>query len=78
MKGGFIMKILAVDTSSSVCSTALLEDSKLIDENNLDNGKTHSENLMPLIKELLDRNNINLSDIDLIAISCGPRFFYWY
>lgn len=69
------MKILAVDTSSSVCSTALLEDSNLIDENNLDNGKTHSENLMPLIKELLERNNVNLSEIELIAISCGPGSF---
>ena len=47
------MKILAIDTSSSVCGTAILEDDKLIEENSLDNGKTHSENLMPLIKELL-------------------------
>lgn len=72
------MKILAIDTSSSCCSTALLEDNNLIDENNLDNGKTHSENLMPLVKELLERNQTNLSQIDLIAVTCGPRFFYWY
>ena len=50
------MKILAIDTSSNICSTALLEDNNLIDENNLDNGRTHSENLMPLVKELLERN----------------------
>lgn len=71
------MKILAVDTSSSICSTALLEDNNLIDENNLDNGKTHSENLMPLIQELLERNRISLSEIELIAVACGPRIFYW-
>lgn len=69
------MKILAVDTSSSVCSTALLEDSNLIDENNLDNGKTHSENLMPLVEELLKRNETDLNQIDLIAVSCGPGSF---
>jgi tRNA threonylcarbamoyl adenosine modification protein YeaZ len=69
------MKILAIDTSSSVCSTALLEDNNLIDENNLDDGKTHSENLMPLVKELLERNKVQLSEINLIAVSCGPGSF---
>ena len=69
------MKILAIDTSSSVCSTALLENNNLIDENNLDDGRTHSENLMPLVKELLERNNVNLSEINLIAVSCGPGSF---
>lgn len=69
------MKILAIDTSSSVCSTALLEDNNLIDEISLDDGRTHSENLMPLVKELLERNNINLSEINLIAVSCGPGSF---
>ena len=60
------MKILSIDTSSSNCSTAILEDDKLIDENSLNNGKTHSENLMPLIEELLKRNNLQLKNIDLI------------
>ena len=69
------MKILAIDTSSSVCGTAILEDDKLIEENTLDNGKTHSENLMPLIKELLEKTQITLDDIDLIAVSCGPGSF---
>lgn len=69
------MKILAIDTSSSVCATALLEDEKIIDENNLDSGRTHSENLMPLIKELLDRNNLSLQDINLIAVTVGPGSF---
>lgn len=69
------MKILAIDTSSSICGTALLEDENLIDENKLDDGKTHSENLMPLINELLGRNNIQLKDIDLIACCSGPGSF---
>ena len=69
------MKILSVDTSSSNCAVALLEDNNLIDENSLNNGKTHSENLMPLIAELLERNNIELKNIDLIAVSIGPGSF---
>ena len=69
------MKILAIDTSSEICSTAILEDNKLIDENNLENGKTHSENLMPLIDELLKRNNLKVEDIEMIACCVGPGSF---
>ena len=65
------MKILAIDTSSSICSTAILDDEVLIDKNELNNGRTHSENLMPLIDELLKRNNIT-------SLFCWTRFFYWY
>ena len=69
------MKILAIDTSSEVCSVALLENDKKIDENRIENGKTHSENLMSLLDELLTRNNINLNSIDLFACSVGPGSF---
>ena len=69
------MKILAVDTSSKICAVAILEDNKVIDEIKLDNGKTHSENLMPIIKEILDRNSLNLSSFNLIAVSVGPGSF---
>ena len=69
------MKILSIDTSSEVCATALLENQNVIDENNLDNGKTHSENLMPLIDELLKRNHMELKDIDLYVCCPGPGSF---
>ena len=69
------MKILAIDTSSSICSTAILDDQVLIDKNELNNGRTHSENLMPLIDELLKRNNITVKDINLLACSVGPGSF---
>ncbi len=69
------MKILAIDTSSKICSTAILENQDIIDELNLDDGKTHSENLMPLVNEILKKNNIDLKHIDLIACSVGPGSF---
>lgn len=69
------MKILAIDTSSAICSTAILKNDIVIDENNLDNGRTHSENLMPLIDELLKRNNMNIKDIELLVCSVGPGSF---
>lgn len=69
------MKILAIDTSSSICSVAILEDDNLIDKNELNDGKTHSENLMPLLDELLKRNNLKPNDINLIACCVGPGSF---
>lgn len=69
------MKILAVDTSSSVCSVAILEDDNLIDKNEIDDGRTHSENLMPLLDELLKRNSIDIKNIDMIACTVGPGSF---
>ncbi len=69
------MKILAIDTSSKICSVALLENNNLIDKNELDNGRTHSENLMPLLDELLKRNSVDIKEIGLIACSVGPGSF---
>lgn len=69
------MKILAVDTSSAICSVAILEDDIVIDKNELDDGKTHSENLMPLLDELLKRNSLEIKDIELIACVVGPGSF---
>lgn len=69
------MKILSVDTSSSVCAVALLEDEELINQKILDNGKTHSENFMSLLDETLKETNISLDDIDLIVCCVGPGSF---
>lgn len=69
------MKILAISTSSNICSVSLLEDEKCIQELNICNEKTHSEKLMPLIDELLKNNNITLDNINLIACDNGPGSF---
>ncbi len=69
------MKMLAVDTSSAICSVALLDNDNLIDEINLDNGRTHSENLMPIVDEIIKRNNMDVKDIEFISCVVGPGSF---
>ncbi len=69
------MKILSIDTTSEVCGVAILEDENLIIENSLSNGLTHSENLMPLVKEALEKSDLTLKDIDIIACCTGPGSF---
>ena len=70
------MLTLAISTSSQICSVALLEDDKTLKELDINNLKTHSENLVPLIDELFKDTNKNVSELELIACDVGPRFFY--
>lgn len=69
------MKILCFDTSSKLCSCAILENNNLIDKIELDNGLTHSQNLMPIIQKLLSKNDLNLKNIDLLVCDIGPGSF---
>ena len=69
------MKILCIDTSSKLCSVAILENTTLINKLELDNGLTHSETLMPLIKDLLEKSNLTLKDINLLVYDIGPGSF---
>lgn len=69
------MKILCIDTSSQYCSVAILEDKKLINKIELNNGLTHSESLMPSIKTVLNESKLNLNDINLIVCDIGPGSF---
>jgi len=70
------MKILSISTSSNIASVSISENDDCILELNINNNKTHSETLIPLIEEIFRQTNLNLSDINLVACDIGPRFFY--
>lgn len=71
------MKILSIDTSSDICSVAILEDNTVIKELHIDDIKTHSEKLMTLIKNIFEECKLSLDNdnIDLITCSKGPGSF---
>ena len=69
------MKILCIDTSSKLCSTAILENTTLLSKIELNNGLTHSETLIPLINKILTENSLTLKDINLIVCDIGPGSF---
>ncbi len=69
------MKVLGIDTSAVVCSVALVSDDETIASKTLSDGLTHSETLLPLVKEILEESKTMLSDLDGIAISHGPGSF---
>ena len=69
------MKILSISTSSNIASVSISENDKCILELNVDNNKTHSETLMPLIEEIFNKTNLKLSDINAISCDIGPGSF---
>lgn len=69
------MKILAIDTSGPNCSISILEDDKLIADFTVNNGTTHSQNLVPMIEQVQSFSNVDLADIDTFACSIGPGSF---
>ena len=69
------MKILSIDTASNICGVSILEDDKLICNLDTDTGRTHSENLMPMIEQAFNKTNLSLKNIDLITCDIGPGSF---
>ena len=69
------MKILSIDTSSKVCSVCASEDTDVIIEKHIEDERTHSQKLMPLVDEVLNACNISLKDFNLFACCIGPGSF---
>lgn len=69
------MKIIALDSSGLVASVAVVEDSTLIGEYNIQYKKTHSQTLLPMLDELKKMIELDLESVDAIAIASGPGSF---
>ncbi len=69
------MKVLGIDTSSMAASIAVIEDDKLICEFVVNDTKTHSQKLMVMIENMLKISDIDINDIDLLAVCIGPGSF---
>jgi tRNA threonylcarbamoyladenosine biosynthesis protein TsaB len=68
------MKILAIDTSSAICSVALLIEDKVI---SVDKKLPlqQAQHILPMINELLCSNEIELKQLNALAFGCGPGSF---
>ena len=69
------MRILSVDSSSVTASVAITENGKVLAENFINNGLTHSQTLMPMVEKTIQESGIPVKDIDLFAITHGPGSF---
>lgn len=69
------MRILAIDSSATAASAALVEDGKVMGEFYINTHLTHSQTLMPMIDDVLNCTRTELSEVDLFAVSAGPGSF---
>lgn len=69
------MRALAVDTSTATAGIAVADENGLLAEFMIKDMKTHSQKLVPMLKELLDSLRLELSDIDVLAAVTGPGSF---
>ena len=69
------MMLLAIETTAAVATAALLRDGLFVAEREADTGKKHAETLLPLIDELLEENDVAITEIDLFAVDIGPGSF---
>jgi tRNA threonylcarbamoyl adenosine modification protein YeaZ len=64
--------ILALETSTPVCSVALGKGRRSVIEKRMEGRSVHSERTFEFIKELLDRHSLKIADLDAVLFSNGP------
>ena len=69
------MKIFAIEASGKVCGAALCEDGVITADVSTQNGKTHSQTLVPMMDEIRKLTDLDLKTIDAIALTKGPGSF---
>ncbi len=69
------MKVLGIDSSGLVASVAYLEDGIIKGNLSVNYQKTHSQTLLPMLDELVKTLDIDLKEIDCIAVANGPGSF---
>lgn len=73
--GPRIMLILALETSATAGSVALLERDRLVDQLPLDSTRRSARSLAPTIAEILKRAGWPATAIELVAVTSGPGSF---
>ncbi|MFC2083419.1 tRNA (adenosine(37)-N6)-threonylcarbamoyltransferase complex dimerization subunit type 1 TsaB [Bacteroidota bacterium] len=70
-----IFPILGIETSSELCSAALIINEDINYEINIKKKHSHSEKLFDIIDNLFVNSGYNLNNINSIAVSMGPGSF---
>lgn len=69
------MKLLALDSSGLVASVAIVTEEAMLAEYTVNYKKTHSQTLLPMLEEIVKMVDMELSEIDAIAVAAGPGSF---
>jgi tRNA threonylcarbamoyl adenosine modification protein YeaZ len=66
------LKFLLIDTSIENITNILLVLGDKVSNVTYDESRAHLKNLIPGIKEILQKNNLEISDLNFVAINEGP------
>jgi tRNA threonylcarbamoyl adenosine modification protein YeaZ len=71
------MRVLAIDTALGACSAGVLDTvlGKLVAHESMAMTRGHAESLMPLIARVMQRSELNFSELDRVAVTTGPGSF---
>ncbi len=69
------MKILALDSSGLVASVAIVTEDSVLAEYTVNYKKTHSQTLLPMLDEIVRMVELDLNEVDAIAVAAGPGSF---
>jgi tRNA threonylcarbamoyladenosine biosynthesis protein TsaB len=69
------MKLLALDSSGLVASVAIVTEEAILAEYTVNFKKTHSQTLLPMLDEIVKMVEMDLSEVDAIAVAAGPGSF---
>lgn len=67
--------ILGIDSSAITAGCAVCDGDKIIAEQFLNTAHTHSETLLPMVRDMLRGAGLTLSDMESVAVTTGPGSF---
>lgn len=74
-KNGSPVKMLAIETATSVGGTALFENGRLLAEYRCRMPMAHAERLMVLVDQVLQDSGVRPSEVGALVLSAGPGSF---
>lgn len=69
------MYVLGIEAATPVAAVAVSSEEKILAERLVNNQRTHSVNLLPMIKAVLEEGEVEPGQLDGIAVSSGPGSF---
>ncbi|WP_066638320.1 tRNA (adenosine(37)-N6)-threonylcarbamoyltransferase complex dimerization subunit type 1 TsaB [Desulfolucanica intricata] len=69
------MYVLGIEAATPVAAAGIINREKILSERLVNNRRTHSINLLPMIKAVLEDAGLESSDLGGIAVSSGPGSF---
>jgi len=66
------VRILAIESSAMVASVAIVEEEKILGAYTINDKRTHSQTIMPMIQALIWQLDIDIATLDGIGVSSGP------